>query len=321
MSIIFVSYFGASVNFRACKISVFIKGEPHNNINVRLFGFLKMLNIGCHLSISKGFADAGKTAVSLGANTFQCFSRNPRGMSAKSISEDDVAEFKKIASDHKFAKILFHAPYILNSCSADPKIRELAFEIMSEDIRRTERYFQNALYVFHPGSHGGQGSAAGINFAIDLLNKVISENQNTIILIETMSGKGTEIGRSFEEIKEIIDGVNFKNKIGVCVDTCHIFAAGYDIKNNPEKVIDEFDRIIGSEKIHAVHLNDSKNPLASFKDGHACIGEGFIGSEAVVNFITQPCFAKIPFFLETPGGLEGFAREISLLKSLYNEKV
>lgn len=280
-----------------------------------------MLNIGCHLSTSKGFADAGQTAVLIGANTFQCFSRNPRGSSAKKIVEGDVEKLNLIARENGFSKILFHAPYTLNPCSADPRVREFALQVFTEDIAKLNKFFPGNLYVFHPGSHGGQGVDRGLELTVEILNQVFSESQNTIVLLETMSGKGTEIGKSFEEIQKIIDGVQYKEKIGVCIDTCHIFAAGYDIKDRLDDVFEKFDRTIGLEKIYAVHLNDSKNPLASHKDGHACLGDGYIGLEALVNFVSSKNLRNVPFFLETPGGLEGFAREISLIRAKYLENL
>ena len=274
-----------------------------------------MLNIGCHLSTSKGYAAAGRQAVSLGANTFQCFSRNPRGMSAKKISNEDVLRLKSISRENNFTKILFHAPYILNSCSTDPQLRELAARIMSEDIERLEKYFPENLYVFHPGSHGGQGTRAGIAFCAKMLNEVLDSHQTSVVLLETMSGKGTEIGKSFEEIRQLLDSVHYSEKIGVCVDTCHIFSAGYDIKNHLDEVLEKFDKLIGVKKIHAIHLNDSKNPFASNKDNHENIGQGTIGLETIAKIINHPKLKGLPFFLETPGGLERYAIEISMLKS------
>lgn len=275
-----------------------------------------MLNIGCHLSTSKGFENMGKEAIKIGANTFQFFTRNPRGGKAKAIDEKDIEAFLKIASENNFTKVLAHAPYTLNACSADERTREFAFEMMSDDLVRME-YIPNSLYNFHPGSHVKQGSEVGINYIVDLLNKVIKPEQTTTILLETMAGKGTEVGRNFEEISEIIKRVKLNDHMGVCLDTCHIYDAGYDIVNNLDNVLEEFDNTIGLKKLKAIHLNDSKNPFASHKDRHEKIGEGSIGIEAISNIINHPKLKNIPFFLETPNELDGYAKEIELLKSLY----
>lgn len=275
-----------------------------------------MLNIGCHLSTSKGFKAMGDTALSIGANTFQFFTRNPRGGKAKDIDESDIKELLELMKEHKFAKLLAHAPYTLNPCSKDESIREFAYKIMKDDLERME-YLPNNLYNFHPGSHVKQGTNIGIKYITELLNEVIKDNQTTKILLETMSGKGTEIGRNFEEIKEIIDGVNLKEHIGVCLDTCHIFDGGYDIVNNLDNVLEEFDKIIGLNKLYAIHLNDSKNILGSHKDRHEKIGEGNIGLDAIGKIINHEKLKDLPFFLETPNELDGYAKEISLLKSIY----
>ncbi len=275
-----------------------------------------MLNIGCHLSTSKGFKVMGETALSIGANTFQFFTRNPRGGKAKAIDERDITALLKLMEENKFAKILAHAPYTLNPCSKDQSIREFAREMMLDDLARME-YLPNNLYNFHPGSHVKQGTDIGINYIIKHLNSVIKEEQTTKILLETMSGKGTEIGRNFEEIKAIIDGVNFKEHMGVCLDTCHIFDGGYDIVNNLDNVLEEFDKIIGLDRLYAIHLNDSKNTLGSHKDRHEKIGEGNIGLEAMKKIINHEKLKDVPFFLETPNELDGYAKEIVLLKSLY----
>lgn len=275
-----------------------------------------MLNIGCHLSTSKGFKSMGDTALSIGANTFQFFTRNPRGGKAKDIDKQDIEELLKLMKEYNFGKILAHAPYTLNPCSKDESIREFACKIMEDDLKRME-YLPNNLYNFHPGSHVKQGVDIGINYIIELLNKVIKKDQTTKILLETMSGKGTEIGRNFNEIKAIIDGVNLNEHIGVCLDTCHIFDGGYDIVNNLDNVLDEFDDVIGLDKLCAIHLNDSKNILGSHKDRHEKIGLGNIGLDAIGNIINHEKLKNLPFFLETPNELDGYAKEISLLKSIY----
>ncbi|MGV3151267.1 deoxyribonuclease IV [Sarcina ventriculi] len=275
-----------------------------------------MLNIGCHLSISKGFKSMGDTALSIGANTFQFFTRNPRGGKAKDIDKKDIEELLKLMKEYNFGKILAHAPYTLNPCSKDESIREFAYKIMEDDLKRME-YLPNNLYNFHPGSHVKQGVDIGINYIIELLNKVIKKDQTTKILLETMSGKGTEIGRNFNEIKAIIDGVNLNEHIGVCLDTCHIFDGGYDIVNNLDNVLAEFDDVIGLDKLCAIHLNDSKNILGSHKDRHEKIGLGNIGLDAIGNIINHEKLKNLPFFLETPNELDGYAKEISLLKSIY----
>lgn len=275
-----------------------------------------MLNIGCHLSTSKGFKSMGDTALSIGANTFQFFTRNPRGGKAKDIDKKDIEELLKLMKEYNFGKILAHAPYTLNPCSKDESIRKFAYKIMEDDLKRME-YLPNNLYNFHPGSHVKQGVDIGINYIIELLNKVIKKDQTTKILLETMSGKGTEIGRNFNEIKAIIDGVNLNEHIGVCLDTCHIFDGGYDIVNNLDNVLDEFDDVIGLDKLCAIHLNDSKNILGSHKDRHEKIGLGNIGLDAIGNIINHEKLKNLPFFLETPNELDGYAKEISLLKSIY----
>ena len=275
-----------------------------------------MLNIGCHLSSSKGFENMGKEALQIGANTFQFFTRNPRGGKAKDIDPKDVEAFLKLAKENNFTKILAHAPYTLNACSADERTREFAFEMMSDDLNRME-YVPNNLYNFHPGSHVKQGVEVGIDYIVELLNKVLKLEQTTTVLLETMAGKGTEVGRSFEELAEIISRVELKDHMGVCLDTCHVYDAGYDIVNDFDEVLEEFDKIIGLDKLRAIHLNDSKNPFSSHKDRHEKIGEGSIGIEAITKIINHPKLKGIPFFLETPNELDGYAREIQLLKELY----
>lgn len=277
-----------------------------------------MLNIGCHLSSSKGFLNMGKEALKINANTFQFFTRNPRGSKAKDIDEKDVQALLQLMSENNFSKILAHAPYTLNPASADEKVREFALMTMEDDLKRME-YIPNNLYNFHPGSHVGQGAEKGIELISNTLNTILKESQTTTVLLETMAGKGTEIGRSFEEIKAIIDNVNLSDKLGVCLDTCHIYDAGYDIVNDLDAVLDEFDRIIGLDRLKAIHLNDSKNPFKSHKDRHEKIGEGFLGLDAITNIINHPKLKHLPFFLETPNELDGYKKEIELLRGRYTE--
>ena len=275
-----------------------------------------MFRIGCHLSVSKGYEALGKDALSVGANTFQFFTRNPRGGSAKAIDEKDIAEFLKIAAVNDLSFFLAHAPYTMNICAADAGIRKFAREMMADDLLRME-YFPGSLYNFHPGSHVQQGVEIGTRFIIDALNDVLKPEQTTTVLLETMAGKGSEIGRSFEELRDIIDGVKLKDKMGVCMDTCHIYDAGYDIVNNLDGVIDEFDRIVGLDRLKAIHLNDSKNQFESHKDRHETIGNGSLGLDTLTRVINHPKLKHLPFYLETPNELSGYAEEIKLLKSLY----
>ena len=275
-----------------------------------------MLNIGCHLSTTKGFKNMGKEALSIGANTFQFFTRNPRGGKAKDIDEKDVNALLEIMKENNFAKILAHAPYTLNGCSADENTRKFATEMMADDLIRME-YLPNNLYNFHPGSHVKQGVDIGINYIAEMLNTVLKPEQTTTVLLETMAGKGTEIGRSFEEIAQIIEKVELKDHLGVCLDTCHVYDAGYDIVNDLDNVLEEFDKIIGLDKLKAIHLNDSKNPFKSHKDRHEKIGEGTLGLEGVSRIINHPKLRHLPFFLETPNELDGYKNEIELLKKQY----
>lgn len=274
-----------------------------------------MLNIGCHLSASKGFLNMGETAIELGGNTFQFFTRNPRGGSAKDIDPEDAKALISLMQENSFAKILAHAPYTLNACAKVPSIREFAFNTMLDDLKRME-YVPNNMYNFHPGSHVGQGIETGIELISDLLNSILWEDQTTTVLLETMAGKGSEVGSRFEELREIIDRVELKNKMGVCLDTCHVNDAGYDIVNDLDGVLTEFDKIIGLERLRALHLNDSKNPLGAHKDRHEKIGEGYIGKEAFGRIVNHPVLKDLPMFLETPNELPGYAEEIKLLKSL-----
>lgn len=274
-----------------------------------------MLNIGCHLSASKGFLNMGETAIELGGNTFQFFTRNPRGGSAKDIDLEDAKALLSLMQENGFAKILAHAPYTLNACAKVPSIREFAFNTMLDDLKRME-YVPNNMYNFHPGSHVGQGIETGIELISDLLNSILWETQTTTVLLETMAGKGSEVGSRFEELREIIDRIELKNKMGVCLDTCHVNDAGYDIVNDLDGVLTEFDKIIGLERLRALHLNDSKNPLGAHKDRHEKIGEGYIGKEAFGRIVNHPVLKDLPMFLETPNELPGYAEEIKLLKSL-----
>ncbi len=277
-----------------------------------------MFYIGCHLSVSKGFMSMGKTALQIGANTFQFFTRNPRGGKAKDISEKDVADFLALAKENKFGVLLAHAPYTLNAAAADENIRRFAFETMTDDLKRME-YIPHNFYNFHPGSHVGQGAKEGGKRITDLLNAVLTEKQTTIVLLETMAGKGSEVGRSFEELQGIIEQVELKDKLGVCLDTCHVYDAGYDIVNRLDEVLNNFDRIIGLNRLKAIHLNDTKNPFASHKDRHEKLGQGFLGLEALVRIINHPILRDLPFYLETPNELDGYAAEIALLKQQRQE--
>jgi deoxyribonuclease-4 len=275
-----------------------------------------MLNIGCHLSSSKGYEAMGKEALKIGANTFQFFTRNPRGSKAKKIESKDTEALLELMKENKFATILAHAPYTVNACSSDESTREFAIEIMADDLKRME-YLPNSFYNFHPGNHIKQGVEPGVEYIIYMLNTILKQDQTTKVLLETMSGKGTEIGRTFQELKQIMNGVTLSDKIGICLDTCHVYDAGYDIVNNLDGVLDEFDRIIGLKKLYAIHLNDSKNPFASHKDRHEKIGEGYIGKEVFFNIINHPKLRHLPFFLETPNELSGYAEEIKMLRAAY----
>ena len=275
-----------------------------------------MLTIGCHLSSSKGYLEMAKTAVSINANTFQFFTRNPRGGAAKPIDENDIKEFLSFSKEHGIDKILAHAPYTLNACAADPGIREFAKNTMADDIRRME-YTPGQMYNFHPGSHVKQGAEVGIELISKQLNEVMYPEMTTVILLETMSGKGSEVGRNFEEIRAIIDRTELGDRLGVCLDTCHVYDAGYDIVNNLDGVLEEFDRVIGIDRLKAIHINDSKNPFESHKDRHEKIGDGFIGTDAFSNIINHPQLRDLPFYLETPNELDGYQKEIEVLRKLY----
>lgn len=274
-----------------------------------------MFVIGCHLSASKGYLHMGEEAKSIGANTFQFFTRNPRGFSAKPFDAADAQAFVQFAAENGIPVILAHAPYTLNACSADEKIRQMAHEIMADDLARLA-HFPSAYYNFHPGSHVQQGVAVGTAYIVELLNAILQPGQTTTVLLETMAGKGSEIGRSFEELRTIIDGTAHSERLGVCLDTCHVYDAGYDIVGHLDDVLAEFDRVIGLDRMKAVHLNDSKNPFASHKDRHEKIGAGSLGLDAIGAIINHPALRDLPFYLETPNELDGYAREIALLKSM-----
>ncbi len=277
-----------------------------------------MLKIGCHLSSSNGFTHMLEEAKTIGANTFQFFTRNPRGGDAKDIDPIDIKNFLRFKDELGIDKIIAHASYTLNLCSKDQSIRDFALRTFKDDLKRME-YIKGNYYNFHPGSHVGQGEDVGIQFIIDALNDSLSEDQNTIVLLETMAGKGSEIGRNFEELKRIIDGVKLKDKIGVLLDTCHVHEGGYDIVNDLDGVLGTFDKIIGLDRLKAIHLNDSMNPRGAHKDRHAKIGEGHIGNEALIKVINNPHLKNLPFILETPNDLDGYAREIAFLKEHYED--
>lgn len=275
-----------------------------------------MLRIGCHLSSAKGFLNMGKTAVSIGAGTFQFFTRNPRGGAAKPLDLNDIEAFIEYADENDIKQILAHAPYTLNACSADEGLREFAINTMKDDLDRL-KYFKGAMYNFHPGSHVKQGVEIGIDYIAEALNKVLKPDEQTIVLLETMAGKGSEVGRSFEEIRAVIDKVEMQDKLGVCLDTCHVFDGGYDIVNDLDGILKNFDEVIGIERLKAIHINDSMNVMGSHKDRHQKIGEGNIGIEAFARIINNENLCKLPFYLETPNELEGYKKEIAMLKSLY----
>lgn len=275
-----------------------------------------MLRIGCHLSSSKGYLAMGKEAVKIGANTFQFFTRNPRGGKAKPLDVADIEAYLAFAEEHGIAKILAHAPYTLNACAKDEGLRQFAYETMCDDLSRLE-YLPESMYNFHPGSHVKQGAEVGIAYIAEMLNRINEKGYSTTILLETMAGKGTEIGRNFEELQAIIEKVEDTSHMGVCLDTCHVFDGGYDIVSSLDEVVKQFDEVIGLGRLKAIHLNDSKNVLSSHKDRHEKIGEGNIGLTAFQNIINHPKLRELPFFLETPNELEGYAKEIALLRDCY----
>ena len=270
--------------------------------------------VGNHLSASKGFEAMGKMALKLDANTFAFFTRNPRGGKAKDINPKDVEKFLALAGEHQFGKIVAHAPYTMNLCAEKPDIRSFSKEMIADDLKRME-YIPGNYYNFHPGSHVGQGSEVGIQLIAEALNEVLTPEQNTIVLLETMAGKGSEVGRDFEELREIIDRVELKDKLGVCFDTCHVWDGGYDIVNDLDGVLTKFDNVIGLDRLCAVHFNDSMNDCGAHKDRHAKIGEGKIGSEAMKRVVLHPALKNLPFILETPNDDEGYAKEIACIRS------
>ena len=273
-----------------------------------------MLNLGCHLTSSKGYEFMARQALNIKADTFQFFTRNPRGGKAKEIDPEDVKRFLEIAQANNFTKIVAHAPYTLNPCSAEKKTRDFAYMAMKDDLDRME-YTPGNYYNFHPGSHVGQGTEKGIEMIADLLNRILKPEHTTTVLLETMAGKGSEVGGRFEELKAIIDAVGSPD-VGVCLDTCHVYDAGYDIVKDLDGVLGEFDRIIGLDKLKALHLNDSKNPFASHKDRHECLGQGSLGVSTFARIVNHPQLRDKPMILETPNELPGYQAEIALLRSL-----
>ena len=278
-----------------------------------------MLNIGCFLTISKGYTHMAQTACSIGANTFQYFTRNPRGGSVRAFNPDDASSMQTIIEENAFAPVLAHAPYTLNPCASAEHTLDFAHRALTEDIQRLE-FFPNSFYNLHPGSHVGQDIDVGIEKIAESLNGAMFAGMRTTVLLETMSGKGSEVGGRFEELREIIDRINFPDRIGICFDTCHVYDAGYDIVSDLDGVLTQFDRIVGLERIRAIHINDSKNPIGSHKDRHEKIGEGSIGLEAFKRIINHPALRNLPFHLETPNDLDGYQHEIELLRSLHNER-
>ena len=275
-----------------------------------------MLTIGCHLSNSKGYVNMCREALSIEANTFQFFTRNPRGGQAKAIDPEDAQKCCELMETHRFGKILAHAPYTLNPCAEKAYVRDFTWNTMADDLARME-YTPGNLYNFHPGSHVGQGIEKGIELITACLNDILKPEQTTTVLLETMSGKGSEVGGRFEEIAAIIQGCEQSDHLGVCLDTCHVYDAGYDIVENLDGVLEEFDRVIGLDRLKAIHINDSKNPFQSHKDRHEKIGDGSIGIEAFTRIINHPALRNLPFFLETPNELEGYGAEIRTLRGLY----
>ena len=275
-----------------------------------------MLYIGCHLSSSRGFAAMGRQALELGANTFQFFTRNPRGSKAKDLDPADASALRDLMARHGFGPIVAHAPYTLNLCGAEEKNRTFARETMADDLARLE-HVPGQYYNFHPGSHVGQGVEAGIALIADGLNAILRPDQSTTVLLETMAGKGSEVGSRFEELRAILDRVELSDKMGVCLDTCHVSDGGYDIACDLDGVLEEFDKVIGLGRLKAIHLNDSMNPLGSHKDRHQKLGEGTLGLEALERIINHPALRELPFYLETPNDLAGYAREIAMMKEAY----
>lgn len=278
-----------------------------------------MLRIGCHLSSSKGFLSMAKEAASIDAGTFQFFTRNPRGGKGKEWPAKDIDEYIEFAKNHDISRILAHAPYTLNPCAKDEDLRKFAYETMLDDLNKMQVLPDGCMYNFHPGSHVSQGSEKGIEYISDMLNRLETKKFKTRVLLETMSGKGSEVGRTFEELRAIIDRLEDSSNIGICLDTCHVFDGGYDIVGNLDGVLDEFDKVLGLDRLCAIHLNDSKNGLGSHKDRHELIGEGNIGLNTLAGVINNKRLQGIPVYLETPTETEGHGKEIALLKSLYAE--
>lgn len=275
-----------------------------------------MLRIGCHLSSSKGYEAMAKEAIKIKANTFQFFTRNPRGGNAKAIKPEDIERFLTIAREYDLIPILAHAPYTLNACSADEHLREFAKRTMTDDLLRLE-YTPGNMYNFHPGCHVKQGTEAGISYISGMLNEILSPEQSTTVLLETMAGKGSEIGCCFEELREILDRVALSDKMGVCLDTCHIWDGGYDIANHLDEIVTKFDQVIGLERLKAIHLNNSQNPLGAHKDRHATLTQGQIPLEALIRVVNHPALFRLPYYLETPNDLDGYAAEIQLMREAY----
>lgn len=273
-----------------------------------------MRYIGCHLSAAKGNRAMVRTALSIGANTYAYFTRNPRGSRAKEEKPEDIAGAKEELARYSFGSLVAHGAYTMNLCTKDPEARAFAAQILKEDLQRVSA-FDNCFYNFHPGSHVGQGTETGIGYIVSALEQAVEASPDVTVLLETMAGKGSEIGGKFEELGEIIRLVGSPN-LGVCLDTCHVWDGGYDIKNNLDGVLDEFDRAVGLDRLKALHVNDSKNPLGSHRDRHACIGEGYLGIGTFAQIINHPVLADKPMILETPNELPGYQREIALLRSL-----
>lgn len=274
-----------------------------------------MIYIGSHISASGGFAEMGKTALKLGADTFAFFTRNPRGGKAKNIDEKDVAALQQIMDEHHFGPLVAHAPYTMNLCSDKADIRKFAKDMFADDMKRME-YLPGNYYNFHPGSHVGQGVETGIDYIVEAMNEVLFPEMKTMVLLEGMAGKGSEIGRNFEELRAIIDKVELKDKVGVCLDTCHLWEAGYDIVTKLDEVLELFDQIVGADRLRAIHLNDSKNPIEAHKDRHELLGEGHIGKDALAAVIRHPRLQGKPFILETPNDDAGYAKEIAWVRSV-----
>lgn len=274
--------------------------------------------IGSHISASKGFEAMGKRALKLGANTFAFFTRNPRGGKAKEIDPADVDKLLALMEEHHFGKLVAHAPYTMNLCAAKENVRSFSMEMFQDDLKRMD-YLPGNYYNFHPGSHVGQGAEQGIEMIAEALNGALFEEQTTTVLLETMAGKGSEVGRSFEELRRIIDLVDLDDKLGVCLDTCHIWDGGYDVVDHLDDVLNEFDQVIGLDRLKAIHLNDSMNPLGAHKDRHEKIGQGHLGLEAITRIINHPALKELPFILETPNDDEGYTNEIAMLRKLRKE--